>query len=205
MNKKYIFGASGHAKVIIDILISNNIEIEAIIDDAPKTEILSNIKVLHSKKFKDSVSDLFIIAIGSNDIRKKIALKNTFNYFNAIHKTAFVSNFASLGLGSVVMPKAVINSGANIGNHCIVNSGAVVEHDCQIKDFVHISPNATLSGSVKVDEGTHIGAGSVVIQGIHIGKWATIGAGSTVIDNVPNYAVVVGCPAKIIKYNNFDK
>jgi len=52
-----------------------------------------------------------------------------------------------------------------------------------------------------VGEGTHIGIGATVIQGIKIGKWATIGAGAVVIRDVPDYAVVVGNPARIIRHN----
>jgi acetyltransferase EpsM len=54
---------------------------------------------------------------------------------------------------------------------------------------------------VKVGEGTHIGIGSSVIQGITIGKWVTIGAGAVIIRDIPDFAVVVGNPGKIIKYN----
>ena len=77
-----------------------------------------------------------------------------------------------------------------------------MEHDCKISDFAHISPNAALAGNVEVGEGTHVGIGASVIQGIKIGKWATIGAGAVVIKDVPDFAVVVGSPARIIKYNN---
>jgi acetyltransferase EpsM len=67
-----------------------------------------------------------------------------------------------------------------------------------IADFVHISPNATLSGNVKAGEGSHIGAGATIIQGITIGKWCTVGAGAVVIKDVPDYATVVGVPARVI-------
>jgi len=59
-----------------------------------------------------------------------------------------------------------------------------------------------LAGNVEVGEGTHVGIGASVIQGVKIGKWATIGAGAVVIKDVPDFAVVVGSPARIIKYNN---
>ena len=97
------------------------------------------------------------------------------------------------------MPKVVVNSGTKIGKHCIINSAAVVEHDYVIDDFVHVSPNATLTGGVEVGEGTYIGAAAVVIPNITIGKWVTIGA--VIINDVPDYAVVVGNPGKIINYN----
>lgn len=45
-----------------------------------------------------------------------------------------------------------------------------------------------------------MGIGASIIQGITIGKWATIGAGTVIIQDVPDYAVVVGIPGKIIRY-----
>lgn len=87
----------------------------------------------------------------------------------------------------------------------IVNTGASVDHDCKIDDFVHISPRATLCGNVIVGEGTQVGAASVIIPGIKIGKWCTIGAGTVIIRDVPDYAVVVGNPGKVIKFNNQNK
>ena len=62
----------------------------------------------------------------------------------------------------------------------------------------HISPNAALAGNVSVGEGTQIGIGAAVIQGIKIGKWVTVGAGAVIIKDIPDYAVVVGNPARIL-------
>jgi acetyltransferase EpsM len=70
-----------------------------------------------------------------------------------------------------------------------------------VEDFVHISPNAALAGNVKVGEGTQIGIGACVMQNIRIGKWAIIGAGAVIIRDVPDYAVVVGNPGRVIKRN----
>ncbi len=97
------------------------------------------------------------------------------------------------------MPKACVNAEVKIGKHCIVNTASVIEHECVIEDFVHISPNATLAGNITVKEGAHIGIGANIIQGVNIGKYAVIGAGAVVISDVPDYAVVVGNPAKLIK------
>lgn len=92
---------------------------------------------------------------------------------------------------------------AQIGRHYIINTGAVVEHDCKLADFIHVYPNASLAGNVSVGVGTHIGIGATVIQGIKIGQWATIGAGAVIIEDVPDFAVVVGVPGKTIRYQSF--
>ena len=84
----------------------------------------------------------------------------------------------------------------------IINTSCSIDHDCTLEDYVHVSPNATLCGTILVGEGTHIGAGATIIPNISIGKWVTIGAGAVIIENVPDHAVVVGNPGRIIKYND---
>lgn len=197
----YIFGASGHAKVVLDILLSNDASVTSIVDDNPKVNFLLSIPVIKTSAFKLKNSSKFIIAIGNNKIRKEIVERHHFNYFTAIHHKTVISSFALIGEGSVVMPQVVINAEATIGKHCILNSGCIIEHDCILSDYVHVSPNASLAGNVSVGEGSHIGIGASVIQGITIGKWVTIGAGAVIIEDVPDFAVVVGNPGRVIKMN----
>lgn len=192
-----LYGASGHCKVIIDILEAQGIQIDHIVDDSKQnTEILG-----YRVKSNVGCYDNLIISIGSSEIRKKIAESLTVkNYIRAIHPSAIISPRASIGEGSVVMQGAIIQSCAEIGKHCIVNTGASVDHDVKIEDFSHVAPHATLAGNVSIGEGSWIGAGAVVKQGVTIGKWTIIGAGAVVIKDVPDKAVVAGVPARIIKY-----
>ncbi|MFT5753322.1 MAG: sugar O-acyltransferase (sialic acid O-acetyltransferase NeuD family) [Flavobacterium sp.] len=201
-NNKYLFGASGHAKVVLDVLFSRGVKVVSILDDNPKVTPLLTIPVIQTNLFQFTNEQEFLISIGDNAIRKKIVEKNIFNYFKAIHLDATVSNFATVAEGTVVMSKVVVNAGAVVGGHCILNTGCVIEHDCVLANYVHISPNASLAGNVNVGEGSHLGIGSCVIPGVVIGKWAVIGAGAVVLNDVPDYAVVVGNPGKIIKVNN---
>jgi len=198
----YLYGASGHCKVIVDIIASTpELTIKGILDDNPKFDMLFDIPVFNTKMFETFSDKQLIITVGDNRIRKKIVENSPAIYKIAVHSKAIVSNYATIGIGTVIMAGAILNPDATIGQHCIINTGALVEHDCQIDNFVHVSPNAALAGGVAVGEGTHIGIGSVVIQGIKIGKWVTIGAGAIIINNIPDYAVVVGNPGRIIKYN----
>jgi acetyltransferase EpsM len=199
-NKVTLYGASGHCKVIVDILNLQNIPIEQIVDDNPKVADLVNIPVVLSKEF--TKRDNLIIAIGNNLVRKRLSQKNKATYFKLIHPQTTISPFAIIGNGTVVMAGVAINSSSTIGIHCIINTRALIEHDCSIGNFVHISPMATLAGNVTVGEGTQIGIGATIIQGIKIGKWCMIGAGAVIIRDVPDYAVVVGNPGRIIKYRD---
>ena len=195
-----LYGASGHGKVIIDILESMgemNIEIW---DDAEKDPIW-DYPVIQPFPHGYAVDDLLIISIGNNATRKKVAerLGDKVEFGMAVHAFVCTSERTIIDEGTVVMAGVIINPDVQIGKHCIINTSCSIDHDCVIADYAHISPNATLSGDVRVGEGTHIGAGATVIQGIRIGKWCTIGAGAVVIRDIPDYATAVGNPARIIK------
>lgn len=199
-NKISIYGASGHAKVIIDCIQSNPCwELAYLFDDNPNLENLQNRKIFQPEVTKMQAFPL-LIGIGENLVRKKIAKKlDTLIAQALIHTRAIISPTCLIGKGSVVMPGAIINADTEVGEHSIINSGAIVEHDCYLDNFVHISPQAALAGDVYVGEGSHIGIGAQVIQGVKIGKWCTIGAGAVIIKDVPDGATVVGNPGRIIK------
>ena len=200
-----IYGASGHGKVIIDIVNSMNGQaIDFIIDDDPSIINIKGLNVLHSLTDEMTGKEL-IVAVGNNRIRKKIVEKVSNPFIKAIiHPSAIISEDIKVGKGTVVMPNATINSSSIIGDHCIINTAATIEHDANFSDFVHISPGATITGNVNIGEGTQIGAGATVIPGVSIGKWVTVGAGAVIINDIPDYAVVVGSPGRIIKYNNVE-
>ena len=191
-----LYGASGHAKVIIDILEANGQKIDFIVDDNPAlTELLGYEVRLNTGEYDEA-----IISIGSCEIRKKVVEGlNVGKYATSVHPSAVVSPRATIEEGSVVMQGAIIQSCARIGKHCIVNTGASVDHDCEIGDYVHVAPHATVLGGVKVGEGSWIGAGAVVKQYITVGKNCMIGAGAVVLHDVPDGATVVGVPGKEIK------
>lgn len=191
----YLYGASGHAKVIIEILELCGIDVVGLFDDNPEIESMLDYNVLGSYDSTILKNDQLIISIGNNELRKKISENVSAIFGKAVHPLAVISKRSSIASGTVVMGNAIINSDTSIGKHAIINTSASIDHDCIIEDFVHISPNATLCGGVKIGEGTHIGAAAVIIPGIKIGKWATIGAGAVVIRDVPDFTTVVGNPA----------
>lgn len=192
-----LFGASGHAKVIIDILESQGEVIDGIFDDNKNITELSGYPVNTCSEIQGRM----IISIGDNKIRKQIRERYPdVEYGIGKHINTLISRFSTIGVGTVLMHGAIVQAGTEIGQHCIINTGATVDHDCRIQDFVHIAPKVTLCGDVSVGEGTLLGAGAVVIQGVKIGKWCVVGAGSVVVKDIPDHAVVVGNPARIIRY-----
>lgn len=202
----YLFGASGHGKVIKDILHSNGVKVQAFVDDNKKINECSGRPVLHDA---EGLSPM-IVSIGVNRIRRAVVEElqtkakgygHTLEFPIAIHPSAVVSPSAKIGEGTVVMAGAVINADAVIGKHCIVNTGASIDHECIIEDYCHIAPGVNISGDTHVGEGTWVGVGSCVIQGIIVGKNCMIGAGSVVVRDIPDNVVAFGSPCKPVRNN----
>lgn len=194
-----LYGASGHGKVIAEILRENAVE-DIVFWDDNQDACIENEKVSLPDS-PDSKTEL-IVTVGLNHIRHDIARSvNSATFGTAIHSKAIISKSSKIGAGSVVMAMAVINASAILGSHVIVNTGAIIEHDCIIDDFVHVSPGATVCGGVRIGEGTWIGAGATVKNGVTIGKWAIIAMGAVVISDVPDNAVYAGVPAVFKRTN----
>lgn len=192
----FLYGASGHGKVIKEILESQNRPVEGFVDDNPAVHVLAGLPVKHAMEGVDEV----IVSIGVNATRKKVVEKLHCAFSDAaIHSQAIVSKTSAIDKGSVVMAGAIVNADAKIGKHCIINTGASVDHECVLGDYVHIAPHATLCGQVEVGEGTLIGVGASVIPCVKIGKWCTIGAGTVITKDVPDGVTVVGVPGRVVK------
>lgn len=191
-----LYGASGHGKVVLDILEATGQRVGRVVDDNPPGDNFMGLPC----SLPSADLDRAIITIGNCQIRKRIAEKMRVKEFvSAIHPSAIVSKYSSVGVGSVVMQGSIIQAGTSIGRHCIVNTNSSVDHDCKVGDFVHIASGATVCGIVEIGECSWIGAGAVVKQCIKIGKNCMIGVGAVIIRDVPDNAVVVGNPGRIIR------
>jgi len=202
METKYLlYGAGGHAKVILNCLSDQGFKVVGLFDDDRNVVSFFDLPIYHEYGPEISGGCKIIVSVGNNPIRKKIAMRIKHAFGVAVHPSAQVSKMAGFGGGTVIFQNSVIQPSVHTGEHCIINTGAIIEHDCILDDYVHVSPNATLCGGVQIAEGAHIGASAVILPGVSIGAWAVVGAGAVVLDNVPDYAVVVGNPARIIKFN----
>jgi sugar O-acyltransferase (sialic acid O-acetyltransferase NeuD family) len=206
----FVYGSSGHAKVIIDILEKQGeFKIEGLIDDfkTPGTSIFGyNVIGAGSQIFSSKLEHIFggIIAIGDNwdrsmIVNKIIQLKPDFKFITAIHPSAMIARGIIIGDGTVVMAGAIINSDTTIGEHCIINTKASLDHDNHLGNFVSIAPGVTMGGDVAVGDYSALSIGATVIQKIDIGVHCVVGAGSVVVKNVDSQTVQYGVPAKFIR------
>ena len=192
----YLYGASGHAKVVMDIAKLTHFDVPCLIDDNPAVNELAGVPVVHSSEGLTPI----IVTIGDCQIRRRIVEKlGARDYLTLIHPSAIKAESVRLGVGNVVMAGAILNPYVVVGNHCIINTGASVDHDSIIHDFVHIAPHCTLCGEVEIGEGTCVGAGTTIIQGIHIGKNCFIGAGVVVVKDIPDNSLCYGNPARVVR------
>jgi len=201
-----IVGASGHAKVVIDIVEKEaRYEISYLLDDNPALQG----KVFFGYRVTGATSSILagaagekpstLVAIGNNEIRMRIAgwlRANGFELARAVHPQSQIGRAATIGAGTAVMAGAVVNSDTTIGENVIVNTGATIDHDCVVGDGAHIAPGAHLCGGVRVGSGTFIGAGTVIIPGVRVGSNTTVGAGSTLLEDVPENVKAAGSPAR---------
>lgn len=200
----FVFGASGHGKVVIDALQRAGGDVTLLIDDDLRRvgdrllghEVAGNREVLVAARERAGSG---IVAIGSNAARLAVATwlrESGFSFRAVVDPSAVVSASATIGAGTLVMAQAVVNADASVGEHVIVNTAASVDHDCVVGEGVHLAPGVHLCGAVRVGRGTFIGAGTVVVPGVRIGAGAVVGAGSTVLADVPAGARVAGSPCR---------
>lgn len=195
-DKVYLYGASGHAKVVMDIARLAYYNVQCLIDDNPAINELAGVPVVHNAEGLSPI----IVTIGDCQIRRKIVDKlGSREYLTVVHPNAIKAYSAKLGNGTVVMAGAILNPFVEVGNHCVINTGASLDHDVKVGNYVHIAPHCTLCGEVEVGEGTWVGAGTTIIQGIKIGKNCFIGAGSVVVKDIPDGYLAYGTPCRLVK------
>jgi sugar O-acyltransferase (sialic acid O-acetyltransferase NeuD family) len=194
----WIYGASGHGKVILDILQKLNVQVAGFLDDNENIKGFMDHKVIRPGELTGHSYEV-VVAIGNNHTRKKVVERNRFNHAPAIDPRAIISVNAGIEEGTVVMAGAVIQSGCSIGRHVIINTGALVDHDCMVGDYAHISPGAVLCGNVTVGDCTWVGAGATITEGVSVGRNVIIGAGSLIREDVPDNVLVVGNPQRLVR------
>ena len=124
-----------------------------------------------------------------------------------IEPGAIIREQVEIGKNAVIMMGAVINIGAVIGEGTMIDMGAILGGRATVGKNCHIGAGAVLAGVIEpasakpviIEDGVLVGANAVVIEGVHVGKNAVVAAGAVVIEDVPENAVVAGCPARVIK------
>jgi sugar O-acyltransferase (sialic acid O-acetyltransferase NeuD family) len=201
-----VFGASGHGKVVCDILLALKISVAGFIDGDPKfagREIMG-LPVLGDEKWlaEKCRTGAVKVALGIGDQQNRKMVVDRCKALGAevicaTHPNAVIAPSARLGRGTVVTAGAIINPDADIGTGVIINTGAIIEHDVVVGEYSHVSPGAVTGGGARIGSLTHVGLGAIILPRVVVGDGVTIGAGSVVLHGVPDNVVAYGVPAKI--------
>ena len=116
-----------------------------------------------------------------------------------------------IGKNTKIDSYVYIEEGVKIGDNCKIRPFVFIPTGVTIEDNVFIGPNVTFTNDkypkskgkwsllrTKVRGHASIGAGSTIIPGVTIGRNALVGAGSTVTRSIPDNAIVVGSPARVV-------
>lgn len=204
MKPLILIGGGGHCKSVLEAAESAGYSILGVLDMPEEVgrEILST-KVIGTDDDIPSFVDKaeFVVTVGfikNPAIRIKLynkVIEAGGKLATIIASTAYVSKYATIGEGTVVMHHAFVNAGAKVGNNVILNTFTNVEHDAVIGDQCHISTGTMINGDCKVGANCFIGSQSVLANGITIGDDIIIGAGSLVRKSINIKGIYSGNPA----------
>jgi sugar O-acyltransferase (sialic acid O-acetyltransferase NeuD family) len=198
-----IYGAGGHAKSVMEILLQNGVHtIAGILDDDSRLTGIKvlGIPVLGTRLLLPALAKQGVLLAANGvggiiDIGVRVRIfelleKAGFTFPALIHPRATVEPSAKVEYGAQVFANAYIGSEAILHPMCMINTNAVVSHDCKIGQYTHIAPGALLAGQVEVGERTLIGMGVTITIGVKIGNGVRIGNGAIVLADVPDKTVI---------------
>lgn len=208
MKNLILVGGGGHCKSVIDVAESAGYTILGVLD--LPSEVGKKVLDYEVIGVDDDIPNYvdkaeFIITVGQIKdalLREKLhdkILSAGGRLATIIASTAYVSRFAILGRGTVVMHKAFINAEVVIKESCIINTFANIEHSAEIGSFTHISTGAMVNGDCKVGDHVFLGSQSVMLNGTSICDNNVIAAGSFVRKSIKKSGLYAGNPARLMK------
>lgn len=162
MKRLLIIGAGGHGRVVAEIAEDIGYEEIAFLDDNSPEAIG---KISEIEKFKEQYSDAFV-GIGNNKLRGKLIQKIHDCGYTVpilIHQSVYVSRTATIGIGTIIEPKAIVNANSHIGEGCIISVGSIVDHDVEVGACCHINVGAIVKAGGKIESFRKLEAGEVVL------------------------------------------
>ncbi|MGR8979427.1 MAG: NeuD/PglB/VioB family sugar acetyltransferase [Gammaproteobacteria bacterium] len=207
-----LWGSSGHAKVLADIIALRGGKVIALFDNDPKAvSVIPGVPLyigmggfLHWREVDCGDSLMGLAAIGGVRGKDRLHIQKCFRKHNVpvgtlVHPNASVCQSSFLGSGSQILAQSVVAADSYVGEACIINHGANVDHECVLGDGVHLAPAATLCGCVTLGDHVMIGAGAVILPRLQVGDNVIVGAGAVVTRDLPSGVVAVGNPARIVR------
>ncbi len=203
-----IVGAGGFARELLEIFQQKGIADQVgFYDDVNQNTgklLFDRFPILkneaQAKDFFSAHGNAFTIGIGNPALRYKMhqkfeGLGGKLN--SVISSKACLGSFdVSIGEGCNILDGATFSNSTSAGIGCIVYYNSIITHDCSLGKFAQLSPGATLLGGAKVDDFTVVGSNATILPNVTVGKHAMIGAASVVTKHIPDFALMIGNPAR---------
>jgi len=201
-----VFGAGGHAKVVVEAVLAQSRGREIILlDDCNESQKRSIFGIPVSgtrRELKTLIGTPIALAIGNNKPRAQLIewLRNHGHIIETVvHPSAVVAPSVTVGAGTFVSAGAVVVAEARVGAAAIINTAASVDHDCVIGEAAHVAPGAHLCGNVQIGARVLVGVGCSIRPGVSVCDDVVLGAGAVVIRDIDSPGTYVGNPARFLK------
>jgi sugar O-acyltransferase (sialic acid O-acetyltransferase NeuD family) len=198
MKSLVLIGSNDYCKSVIEAAESSGYNILGILGfpDEVGNKVLS-VPIVETADFIIASNH---INQGSNRISLYTSAKKSGAHFaTIIASTAYVSKYAHLGEGSVVMHKAFVNAGAKIGSNVFLDTLSNVDYEAVVGNHSIVSSNTIINGDSRVGERCIIGRHTTIDYGVHICNDVLLEDNSVVIEDVVTPGVYYGNPAKLVK------
>ena len=148
--------------------------------------------------------------VENNACNSAIPMLDLKNIHARIEPGAILREGVEIGENAVIMMGAILNIGACVGEGSMIDMGAVLGGRATVGKRCHVGAGAILAGVIEppsaqpvvLGDGVVVGANAVILEGVQVGNNAVIAAGAIVTEDVPENAVVIGAPAKFVKYRD---
>lgn len=209
MDSIILVGGGGHCISAIDVIEKTGLyQIQGILDIPDKVgQKILDYHVIGTDEDIAKYSKkeyLFLITVGqiaSSDLRKNIyyKIKKAGGTIPVIvSPLAYVSKYAKIGEGTIIMHGSIVNASASIGICSILNTQSLIEHEATIGNFCHISTASIINGQAIIGDQCFVGSNTVVANNISIISNSIISAGSQVLRNINEPGTYIGQPLRKI-------
>ena len=204
----FIFGAGGHAASVASLGSSCGYKVVGFIESSGINRDFKGLPVFTEEIFQRIQSIRLVLAIGDNfqrfTIEERISklIKDSgvgVTFPRLIHPHSYVSQDASIGMGSCIFPGVTVGSESEVGKHCILNHQSSLDHESQMMDFSSLSPGAITGGRVSIGLRSSVMMNASVAHNIKIGNDVVIGANSFLSLDAQALNFYAGSPARNVR------
>lgn len=169
--KLLLVGAGGFGRVVSELarqsfecaFVDDGVEIGTVVCDIPVIGSTANLQELFAEYKK------LVIVIGNNKVREHIydiAMSIGYSFPNLISPSAYISPYAKIGWGCVILNNAVVQNSSSVGNGVLLNPGVEIHHDCSVDDYSLIYTNSVVRTYAKVGKRVRIGSNVTICNNV---------------------------------------